>query len=222
MTVNKTPTSIDTTPSNAKGAPVGTALTDSATVDGFNPTGNVRFYLFGPDNTTCNFDQTSAERAARLDLHGRTDRACQRRGEAFRRPAISPPRAGVYQWVVDYGGDSQQHRGAEWLRQGSRHHRQDADAASTRRRRALTARRSAPRSRIRRRSSGAIRPETCVSTSSDRTTRPAVQPDAAGAPHGWIFMAGPIALVDGKASVPGTGIHHHGAGRLPVGRRLRR
>ena len=35
VTVNKTPTSIDTTSSKAGGAPVGAALTDSATVHGF-------------------------------------------------------------------------------------------------------------------------------------------------------------------------------------------
>lgn len=105
VTVNKTPTSIDTTPSNAKGAPVGTALTDSATVDGFNPTGNVRFYLFGPDNATCNFDQTSAN-APNGWLFMAGPIALVNGKASVPAPGYTTTETGSYKWVADYGGDS--------------------------------------------------------------------------------------------------------------------
>ncbi len=53
MTVNQAASSIKTTQSNADGAPIGTAITNSAHVTGANPTGTVTFWLYGPNNPTC-------------------------------------------------------------------------------------------------------------------------------------------------------------------------
>lgn len=105
VTVNKTPTSIDTTPSNADGAPVGTALTDSATVNGFNPTGNVRFYLFGPDNATCNFQQTS-ESAPHGWIFMAGPIVLVNGKATVPAPGYTTTETGSYKWVADYGGDS--------------------------------------------------------------------------------------------------------------------
>jgi hypothetical protein len=204
VTVNKTPTSIDTTPSDAKGAPVGTAITDSATVEGFNPTGNVRFYLFGPDNTTCNFDQTSAN-----EPHGWIFMAgpiALDKGKAkVPAPGFTTTVTGVYQWVVDYGGDSNNTE----ARSGCGKEAVTIDKMPTRIDTTPSSADGAPVGTaitdsakvIGDHPTGNIRfylfgPDNATCSFDQKT---------AGAPHGWIFMAGPIALVDGKASVPAPG-----------------
>ena len=103
--VNKMPTSIDTAPSTSHGSHIGSVLLNSATVDGFNATGNIRFYLFGPDNSTCNFNQTSQN-----EPHGWIFMAgpiALVNGKAsVPPPGFTATEAGVYQWVADYGGDA--------------------------------------------------------------------------------------------------------------------
>ena len=105
VTIGKMPTSINTTPSNANGAPVGTALTDSATVIGDSPTGNIRFYLFGPDNTTCNFNQTSAS-APHGWIFMAGPIALVNGKASVPAPGYTTTEAGQYNWVADYGGDA--------------------------------------------------------------------------------------------------------------------
>jgi hypothetical protein len=204
VTVNKTPTSIDTTPSNAKGAPVGTALTDSATVQGFNPTGNVRFYLFGPDNTTCNFDQTSAN-APDGWIFTAGPIALVNGKASVPAPGYTTTEIGVYQWVVDYGGDSNNTEarsgcGKEAVTIGKMPTSIDtvpsnADGApvGTAITDSATVIGNHPTGNIRFYLFGPDNSTCNFNQTSD------------SAPHGWIFMAGPIALVDGRASVPAPG-----------------
>jgi hypothetical protein len=204
VTVNKTPTSIDTTPSHAKGAPVGTALTDSATVDGFNPTGNVRFYLFGPDNATCNFDQTS-DNAPNGWLFMAGPIALVNGKAKVPAPGYTTTTPGVYQWVADYGGDSN-----------------NTEARSECGKEAVTISKMPTSIDTHPSNADGAPVGTAITDSAtvigDNPTGNIrfylFAPDNAtcnfkqtsdSAPHGWIFMAGPIALINGKASVPAPG-----------------
>jgi hypothetical protein len=88
-----TPT-IMTTPS--PGGPVGTTVTDTATLSGGSaPTGTIEFALYGPSATPdCSaallvFDQT-------VTVAGDAN---------YTSPPAIPPVAGTYQWVATYGGD---------------------------------------------------------------------------------------------------------------------
>jgi hypothetical protein len=204
VTVNKAPTSIDTTPSNANGAPVGTALTDSATVSGFNPTGNMRFYLFGPDNPTCNFNQTSdSEPNGWVFMAGPI--ALVDGKASVPAPGYTTTETGVYQWVADYGGDSNNTEArsgcgkeAVTISKGPTSintHPSSADGApvGTALTDSGTVIGNNPTGNLRFYLFGPENPTCNFKQVSE------------SAPHGWIFMAGPIALVDGKASVPAPG-----------------
>jgi hypothetical protein len=204
VTVNKTPTSIDTTPSNAKGAPVGTALTDSATVNGFNPTGNVRFYLFGPDNATCNFNQTSPT-APNGWIFMAGPIALVNGQASVPKPGFVTTAPGVYQWVADYGGDTNNTEarsgcGKEAVTIGKmptsiNTHPSGPNGApvGTALTDSATVIGDSPTGNIR-----------FYLFGPDNATCNFKQ-TSASAPHGWIFMAGPITLVNGKASVPAPG-----------------
>jgi hypothetical protein len=102
VTIGPATDSIKTTPSNADGATVGAALTDSATVTGFNPTGTVTFSIFGPNNANCvTGDSGSALASWVVDLSGN--------GQA-NVPAASGWKTttpGTYNWVATYNGDNQ-------------------------------------------------------------------------------------------------------------------
>ncbi len=75
------------------GGPVGTQVTDTATVTGQNPTGTVTFNLYGPGDPTCSgptiFTSTNP-------MTG---------GGATSNP-FTPPVAGTYRWVASYAGDA--------------------------------------------------------------------------------------------------------------------
>jgi hypothetical protein len=90
-------TTITTTAS--AGGVVGTALTDSGTVSGNNPTGNLRFYLFGPGNPTCAFANKGW-----LFLSGPIPLV---NGSASVPNGYVTTQAGTYEWVADYGGNKQ-------------------------------------------------------------------------------------------------------------------
>jgi hypothetical protein len=204
VTVKKNPTSIDTTPATSDGSRVGTALTDSGTVEGFNPTGNIRFYLFGPDNPTCNFEQTSTGEpngwiftAGPIALvHGKA---------SVPAPGYTTTTVGTYQWVADYGGDNNNTEarsgcGKEAITIGkattsidTKPSSPDGAPVGTALTDSATVIGSSPTGNIR---FFLFAPEnpTCN-----------FEQTSASAPHGWIFMAGPIALVNGKASVPAPG-----------------
>src|ERR1700686_3202615 len=204
VTVNKAPTSIDTTASMSDGSRVGTELTDSGTVEGFTPTGNMRFYLFGPDNPTCNFDQTSVSAP-----HGWIFMAgpiALVNGKArVPAPGFTTTEVGTYQWVADYGGDNNNTEarsgcGKEAVTIGKATTSIDTHPSSaggapvgTALTDSATVIGSNPTGNIRFYLFGPGN-ATC---NFDQTS--------AKAPHGGIFMAGPIALVKGKASVPAPG-----------------
>jgi hypothetical protein len=89
-------TSIDTTAS--PGGVVGTTLTDAGTVLGHNPTGNLRFFLFGPANPTCKFPQGWLFASGPIALVN---------GSASVANGYVTTAVGTYEWVADYGGDKQ-------------------------------------------------------------------------------------------------------------------
>ena len=72
---------------------------------GSNPTGNIRFYLFGPGNATCNFDQTSAS-APHGWIFMAGPIALVKGKASVPVPGYTTTVAGAYKWVADYGGDS--------------------------------------------------------------------------------------------------------------------
>jgi hypothetical protein len=204
VTVNKTPTSINTVPSSANGAPVGTALTDSGTVVGNNPTGNLRFYLFGPGNPTCDFKQVSdSSPHAWIFMAGPV--ALVDGTASVPAPGYTTTETGVYQWVADYGGDGNNTEarsgcGKEAVTIGKlptsiNTHPSSAEGApvGTALTDSGTVIGNNPTGNLRFYLFGPGNP-TCD-----------FQQVSEGAPHGWIFMAGPIALVDGSASVPAPG-----------------
>jgi len=204
VTVNKTPTSIDTVPSNAKGAHVGTALTDSGTVIGNDPTGNLRFYLFGPGNPTCNFEQVSAS-APHGWIFMAGPIALVDGKASVPAPGFVTTQTGVYRWVADYGGDSNNTEarsecGNEAVTIGKDPTSIDTVPSNAKGAPVGTALTDSgtvigndPTGNLRFYLFGPGNP-TCN-----------FEQVSASAPHGWIFMAGPIALVDGTASVPAPG-----------------
>jgi hypothetical protein len=204
VTVKKNPTSIDTTPSTSDGSRVGTNLTDSATVDGFNPTGHLRFYLFGPDNPTCNFKQTS-DSAPHGWIFMAGPIAMVNGSGSVPAPGYTTTTAGVYQWVADYGGDGNNTEalgvcGKEAVTIGkaptsitSEPSSADGAPVGTALTDTATVIGSDPTGNMRFYLFGPGNPTCDFSQTSP------------GAPHGWIFKAGPFAMVDGKASVPAPG-----------------
>jgi hypothetical protein len=90
-------TTIATTPS--AGGVVGTTLTDAGTVLGYNPTGKLRFYLFGPGNPTCTFANKGWLFASGL--------IPLVNGSASVANGYVTTAAGNYEWVANYSGDKQ-------------------------------------------------------------------------------------------------------------------
>ncbi len=87
-----TPT-IATTPS--AGGPVGTSISDTATVSGgFNPTGTVTFHLFAPTSPTCTGDPVFTSPNDPLSGGSATS-------GAFPTTAV-----GTYHWTATYNGDT--------------------------------------------------------------------------------------------------------------------
>ena len=92
VTISQATPAIATTPS--AGGPVGTSISDTATVTGgFNPTGTVTFELFPPRDATAPGPRSSPPTT--------------RSAEAAPRPTPSSPTAvGTYSWVATYNGDA--------------------------------------------------------------------------------------------------------------------
>ena len=102
VTVNQHDSSISTTQSNADGAPIGTAITDSAHVTGDNPTGTVTFALFGPNDVAC----VTNEDAANAALQTWTESLGQNGDASVPAPGYTTTQIGTYQWVATYSGDA--------------------------------------------------------------------------------------------------------------------
>ena len=93
-TVVITPATPTISTAASAGGPIGTPLTDTATVSGgSNPTGSITFALYGPNNLTCTgspiFTSTVALAA----------------GSATSAP-FTPVAAGVYRWTATYTGNA--------------------------------------------------------------------------------------------------------------------
>ncbi len=74
-------------------APVGTSISDTATLaGGFNPTGSITFNVYGPGDTMCMTPLASSPAAVSL-------------AGTFTSPPITASSAGIYRWVVSYSGD---------------------------------------------------------------------------------------------------------------------
>jgi hypothetical protein len=76
------------------GGPVGTPVTDTATVTGQTPTGMVTFTLYGPDDATCATAPVFTSPAAALAGNGTATSA-----------SFAPTAPGVYRWRAAYSGD---------------------------------------------------------------------------------------------------------------------
>jgi len=103
VTVTQAATQINTTASNADGAPVGTSITDAANVTGgVNPTGTVTFELFGPSNANCvggeDNSQTWLQRWS-IPLNGDGSASVPQ-------PGYTTTKIGTYNWVAIYSGDA--------------------------------------------------------------------------------------------------------------------
>jgi hypothetical protein len=78
------------------GGPLGTALTDQATLSGgFNPSGSITFRLYGPNDTNCTGTPVFTSNAITVNGNGNYTSA----------PAFTPAVAGVYRWIASYSGD---------------------------------------------------------------------------------------------------------------------
>lgn len=103
VTVTAGAAQISTTPSNADGGPVGTAIIDHATVTGgINPTGTVTFELFAPSNPGCISDSDSSKTwlqrwTVALDESGNA---------SVPAPGYATTVVGTYNWVAVYSGDA--------------------------------------------------------------------------------------------------------------------
>jgi len=113
VTVTPHGSSITTTQSDADGAPVGTAITDSAHVTGDNPGGTVTFSLFGPNDANCTVNEDSSPSAQQTNT-SQTNAALQtwtvavdHNGNAnVPAPGYTTTVVGTYQWVATYSGDA--------------------------------------------------------------------------------------------------------------------
>lgn len=77
------------------GATLGSSISDTATLSGGNnPTGNVRFQLFGPDDATCGGGAIFSSTVA---VNGTGD---------YTSASFTPTKPGVYRWIAIYSGDS--------------------------------------------------------------------------------------------------------------------
>ncbi|MCW2766601.1 MAG: hypothetical protein JWO11_2560 [Nocardioides sp.] len=81
------------TTSASTGGPIGTAITDTATLTGgHTPTGTITFKLYGPNNATCTGTQVFTSTKPLVVL---TQSA-----------AFTPTAAGTYRWTASYSGDA--------------------------------------------------------------------------------------------------------------------
>ena len=78
------------------GGPIGTVLTDQATLSGgFNPTGSITFRLYGPNDTNCTGTPVFTSNAIAVNGNGSYTSA----------PGYAPTAPGVYRWIASYSGD---------------------------------------------------------------------------------------------------------------------
>jgi hypothetical protein len=92
--VNKATPTIVTVASQA--VEVGNPITDNATLSrGANPTGTITFKVYGPDNADCSGDPAHT---STVDVN--------RGNDTYTSHPFTPNEAGIYRWVAEYSGDS--------------------------------------------------------------------------------------------------------------------
>jgi uncharacterized repeat protein (TIGR01451 family) len=95
FTVDKTTPSINTTPIATPSAVLGATLSDSATLsNGYNPTGNILFSLWGPSDQTCEGNPVF------------TDTVTVSGNGTYYSQGFSALVAGIWNWIASYSGDS--------------------------------------------------------------------------------------------------------------------
>ena len=103
---------------NATSSTVGSPIHDVATVSGgFNPTGNVTFVVYGPDDANCSGTATTV---STNNLSGGSATSAN----------FNPPAAGTYRWRATYNGDAN-NNASRALQRGER----DVDGRARTRRR---------------------------------------------------------------------------------------
>ena len=81
--------------SASAGGPIGTQITDTATLSGgYNPTGSITWRLYGPNDPTCT--NPNAPSVTITNVNG---------DKSYISPPLSPTQAGTYTWVATYDGD---------------------------------------------------------------------------------------------------------------------
>ena len=89
-----TPTIVTTA---SAGGPIGTVLTDQATLaNAFNPTGTITFRLYGPNDATCANTAVFVSNAIAVNGNGIYTSA----------PGYTSPAVGTYRWIASYSGDA--------------------------------------------------------------------------------------------------------------------
>ena len=92
----------DATADPPTGVPLGTAISDSATLsgtsldpDGSNADGNITFALFGPDDLTCSNPPVFIDTDTPVDGDG-----------TYFSDSFTPTEVGTYRWIAAYSGDA--------------------------------------------------------------------------------------------------------------------
>jgi hypothetical protein len=79
------------------GGPIGTVLTDQATLSGgANPTGSITFRLYGPNDASCSGAPVFVSSAIAVNGNGTYTSA----------PGYTATAIGVYRWIASYSGDA--------------------------------------------------------------------------------------------------------------------
>jgi hypothetical protein len=95
VTIAATTPTIVTTAS--AGGPIGTVLTDQATLSGgAAPTGSITFSLYGPDDATCANPAVFVSNAIAVSGNGSYVSA----------PGYTTTAVGTYRWIASYSGDA--------------------------------------------------------------------------------------------------------------------
>ena len=100
------------------GGPLGTALTDTATLSGgTTPTGSIIFRLYGPNDATCANPAIFTSNAIAVNGNGSYTSA----------PPFTPTAPGTYRWRAFYTGDEVNNGGHHAVQRAERERRHHAD-----------------------------------------------------------------------------------------------
>jgi hypothetical protein len=101
--VLKATPAVTTAATPAGNAPIGTSLSDTATLaGGVNPTGTIIFRLFGPNDPSCS--GTPAFTSAAVPVNG---------NGSYASDSFTPTATGTYSWIASYSGDANNNPAAD-------------------------------------------------------------------------------------------------------------